>query len=375
MIRCYVFAFCMISFAAKGVSQNFLIGELDTVLFDAERQREIPVSIFFPVEETQQTALADGVFPVITIGHGFTIEIAAYQNFVDRLVPDGHVIVLVDTETGAFPDHFSFGQDLAFSADVIRAWSQIEDSRWEGHFYQEVVLMGHSMGAGASVLAASEMNDVSLLILMAPAETDPSAILAAEAVAFPTLIISGQEDLVTPWPVHGLPIYEALKSECKCIVDIIGGGHCYFTLENFFCDLGESISGSDISISRTEQQEITFDYIASFLETIYTEPNQILDNFLVQSDGDERVDASHDCLVSQNSIASQMDIELYPNPTTQKVYCNKKLRSICVYSLYGQVLLEASDVSEIDVSMLDKGTYIVVCKEEKGSFQKTIIKQ
>jgi hypothetical protein len=50
-----------------------------------------------------------------------------------------------------------------------------------------------------------------------------------------------------------------LSSGCKSYVSLVGGAHCYFANTNFNCDLGEATSSSGISISRSQQQALTFE--------------------------------------------------------------------------------------------------------------------
>jgi hypothetical protein len=118
--------------------------------------------------------------------------------------------------------------------------------------------MGHSMGGGASFLAANNNGNIHALIGLAPAETTPSAIAVSPNVLVPSIIFSGSSDGVTPPSQHHIPLFDGITSSCKSFVSITGGGHCYFANTNFNCDFGESSSSTGISISRTEQQTTTF---------------------------------------------------------------------------------------------------------------------
>lgn len=136
---------------------------------------------------------------------------------------------------------------------------KLEGTNPSSPFYQKIsnktAIMGHSMGGGASILAAAGYTQVTTVVGLAPAETTPSAISAASNVSVPTLIFSGAQDGVTPPSTHHIPIYNAIPtSVCKTFVSIIGGAHCYFANPNFNCDFAEATALTGISISRTTQQ-------------------------------------------------------------------------------------------------------------------------
>jgi hypothetical protein len=117
--------------------------------------------------------------------------------------------------------------------------------------------MGHSMGGGASMLAASGYTAVDAVVGLAPAETNPSAIGAAAGINQPSLVFSGAQDGVTPPPQHHQPIYNSITAACKHFVSITSGAHCYFANSNINCDFGEATSSTGINITRAQQQTIT----------------------------------------------------------------------------------------------------------------------
>jgi hypothetical protein len=144
--------------------------------------------------------------------------------------------------------------DLALVSEKLLA----ENVNTLSPFYQKIngniAIMGHSMGGGATILAAQNNTNIKTIIGLAPAETNPSAIAAAENVTVPALILSGSSDGVTPPGEHHIPIYDALDSECKSFVSLTGGAHCYFANTNVFCDFGEGSASTGITLSRIEQQ-------------------------------------------------------------------------------------------------------------------------
>ena len=61
-------------------------------------------------------------------------------------------------------------------------------------------------------------------------------------------------------------MFNNLSSGYKTFISILGGAHCYFGEPNFFCDFGEATASSGISISREDQQNITFDFVNLWLD-------------------------------------------------------------------------------------------------------------
>jgi len=111
----------------------------------------------------------------------------------------------------------------------------------------------------------------------------------------PSLILSGVQDGVTPPSEHHIPMYNALASSCKTILNVIGGGHCYFANSNFNCDFGESTSSSGISISRAQQQDVFNDFVGSWLDFTLKSNCASFDIFQDSVSSSSRVTYSQQC--------------------------------------------------------------------------------
>ena len=229
--------------------------------------RQIQSEIYYPaVTAGNNTAVVNGSFPVIVFGHGFVMSWDAYQNIWEELVPEGYILVFPRTEGGFSPVHNEFALDLALCVNKMQALNSNSSSLFFNHVSTKSALMGHSMGGGASILAAANNTTIETVIGLAPAETSPSAITAAVQVTVPALIFSGSSDGVTPPNDHHVPIYNSLSSLCKYFISITGGAHCYFANSNFNCDFGEGASSTGISITRAQQHAILFEYILPWLD-------------------------------------------------------------------------------------------------------------
>ncbi len=230
--------------------------------------RQIQTEIYYPATTAgDDTPVATGNFPIIVFGHGFAMSWDAYQNIWEHYAPKGYILAFPRTEGNLFPapSHQDFGLDLKIVGEKLTALNNESTSLFFQKILTNVGIIGHSMGGGASILAASGNNSIRTVIGLAPAETNPSAITAANGVTVPALIFSGSQDGVTPPTDHHLPIFNNLNSGCKTFASIVGGAHCYFANSNFNCDFGEATSSSGISISRTQQHQRTFSLLDPWL--------------------------------------------------------------------------------------------------------------
>jgi dienelactone hydrolase len=234
--------------------------------------RQIQTEVYYPTftagENTPVATFPD--FPVIVFGHGFAMGWDAYQNIWEHVVPQGYIMAFVRTEGSLIPapSHGDFGQDLALVSTKMLALNSTVGSPFNGKVKQKSVIMGHSMGGGATMLAASNNANIAGIVGLAPAETNPTAIGVCGNITVPALIFSGSSDGVTPPAEHHIPIYQGIASTCKSFVSITGGAHCYFANSNFNCDFGEGTSSQGISISRAEQQQRTYAILDPWLQYV-----------------------------------------------------------------------------------------------------------
>mgnify|MGYP000028080735 CR=1 FL=1 len=275
-----IFLYLLIGFFASQlvIAQNLSVGHTTLTFNDPSRTggfgsgggpgRQIQTEIYYPAMAAgENVAVANGTWPLIVFGHGFAMNWDAYSNIWNQLVPLGYIMAFPRTESGLFPSpsHGDFGTDIALIAQKMAEAGQNSSSMFYNQLSNYACAMGHSMGGGAAVLAASQGAVFDCYVGLAPAETNPSAIAAAAALQIPSLILSGSNDGVTPPAQHHLPMYDAIPHECKSFANLIGGGHCYFANSNFNCDFGESTSSTGISLTRAEQQSLMFQQITPWL--------------------------------------------------------------------------------------------------------------
>lgn len=263
--------------------------------------RQIQTEIYYPATTAgNNVPCVAGEHPVIVFGHGFAMAWDAYENIWMQYAAKGYILAFPRTEGGLIPgpSHNDFGLDLKLVGEKMVAEGAVSSSILHQKVKNAVVIMGHSMGGGATMLAGASNSNIKGIVGLAPAETNPSAIAAAANITVPALIFSGGQDGVTPPAEHHLPIYNALGSSCKSFVNIVGGAHCYFANSNFNCDFGEGTASSGISITRAQQQARTYGILDPWLEFILKDNCEAYSAYL------NALSASPSTLISQTTCSS-----------------------------------------------------------------------
>lgn len=365
------------------LAQSYNIGHTNMAFFDEARNRSISTEIYYPADETgENVELANGGFPVIVFGHGFLMAYEAYANFWTELVPKGYIMAFPTTEMSLSPAHEELGADIRFVADEVLNLNNNASTIFYNSIHAKIALMGHSMGGGASLLASENNANISTVINFAAAETSPSAIMAAANVNVPALIFTGEEDCVAPEIENQIPMYEAINSDCKTLIKVKNGGHCYFADNNFACNLGETFCGNDFVITREEQHETTFAFLNLWLDyTLYDNEHALVEfnETILTSDlvNYEQVCAS----LNTNENIYNDTIAIYPNPVKNELTikipgeaCNGKYT---VSNLYGQIVQQNKTINcktSINVSALAKGVYVLTYSNDLKQQTTTFLK-
>ena len=209
-----------------GVSlYGYQIQQISITFIDPSRNnRQIPTQIFIPVDPSVRP-MEEGSFPFIVFGHGWIQSYTVYQAIWEALVPLGWIMAFPTTEGNLFPSHQQFALDLAFLSFAIPQAGENPSSPLYNLVDPIAIAMGHSMGGGASVLAASGTHNFSAMATLAAANTNPSAVNAALNVTIPSLTFSGTSDSIAPPSSHQIPIYNNLASIYKSFISLNGVTH------------------------------------------------------------------------------------------------------------------------------------------------------
>lgn len=209
----------------------------------------------FPARVVRPTDTTKGPFPVVAFGHGFTQSASRYASTLQAIAARGYIVVAPDSETGLFPNHGRFADDLW---RAVR-WGQAQTA-WNPDATRDAVA-GHSMGGGAALVAADRYPSLDTVMTLAAAETNPSATTASAGVTVPALFVVGSRDTVVA-PSTTRAMYTAKPSPATW-VSITGGYHCGFNDSTSFFGLGCD-SGS---ITRATQLAVTRELLGDWLDT------------------------------------------------------------------------------------------------------------
>ncbi len=210
----------------------------------------------FPARVVRPSATTAGPFPVVAFGHGFSQTSSRYASTLAAMAARGYIVVAPDSETGLFPNHGRFADDLWRS---IR-WARTQTA-WNPHQQKEAVA-GHSMGGGAALVAADRYPEIDTVATLAAAETNPSATTASAGVSVPALYVVGYRDTIVS-PATTRRMYDAKTQGQATWVSITGGYHCGFNDSTSFFGLGCDSGG----ISRSTQLAITRELLGDWLDT------------------------------------------------------------------------------------------------------------
>jgi len=190
--------------------------------------RTLNTIIYYPsfVEGSEaQIDTLHGPYQPIAFGHGFFMQNSYYISHFKHLASYGFVVIAPQ-----FPDnnHFQLAYDLLYCVNYIKNQNSVPTSR----FYNLIDLTksglsGHSMGGGASLLAAAYDSTITVVAPLAAAETNPSVINLMNQINGVVYLISAQNDGITPPPQHQIPMYNN-GNPVKALPLIKGANHTKF---------------------------------------------------------------------------------------------------------------------------------------------------
>ncbi|MEI7981577.1 MAG: T9SS type A sorting domain-containing protein [Bacteroidota bacterium] len=371
--------FCLLAFSLS--AQNFPIGYQTMNFTDPERSnRPVPAEVYYPgLTAGSNAPLADGKFPVISFGHGFLMAYDSYLYLKDSLVPLGYIIAFAKTETGILPDHLEYGKDLAFLVNQMQSEGNTPSSAYYNHIDSTSAIMGHSMGGGASFLGCENNPVPNAMITFAAAETSPSAITAARHIYIPSLVFSADKDCVTPPATNQVPMYDSLASDCKVLINIKGGGHCYFADYNFICSAGEFGCSSSFTITRDQQHDAVIDFLVPYLDYYLKKAPLGWTIFNDSLQYSQRITYMESCSTTGIPDPGRLDrFVISPNPVHDKLIVTpgigqERVTTIVLRSLTGSVVLTrlvkdetGTAATQVDLSYCNAGAYFLEITGRSG---------
>ncbi len=224
--------------------------------------RSLSCRIYYPATNEGSETPVDpaGGYPIIAFGHGFFMQTGYYLSHFRHLATHGFVVIAPQ-----FPDtqHDQLAEDLLFCVDYIRQQTSVPSSRFHHLIDTSAVgLSGHSMGGGASLLAAARDLRVDVVAPLAAAETNPSAINVMNRIAGVVYLISGGSDGITPVATNQTPMYQNARA-VKALPVILQANHTRFMDTNIF-----DFTDPNGSLSRSQQLLLTRRYLTSVFQLI-----------------------------------------------------------------------------------------------------------
>lgn len=198
---------------------------------------------------------AAGRHPVVVFGHGYLATVERYESTLRDMATRGFLVVAPRSGDELFPSHAAFASDFS----VVLDWMEQQDADAVSWLHETVLrgaygASGHSMGGGASLLAAAADGRFRTVANLAAADTRPSAVAAMPAITAPVLLIAGSDDAITPIAEHQQRMFDAKSSGRVELRVIEGGSHCGFldpdAVLALACDSGPMPSQEQAAIAQ-----------------------------------------------------------------------------------------------------------------------------
>lgn len=213
--------------------------------------------LFYPADAGGAYDGSGAPYPAIAFGHGFLQPVERYESTLEHLATWGYFVIAPRSNGGLFPSHSQFAGDLSASLTYL----ENRNADTGSPFFEQVNVArfgvsGHSMGGGASMLAAEADARILAVANLAAANTNPSAVNAAASITVPIRLIAGTDDTIVPVGSHGQLMYDA--ATCPRQLPLIdGASHCGFMdTDSIFCD--------SASIPRAQQLATTRRLLTEF---------------------------------------------------------------------------------------------------------------
>ncbi|WP_425425535.1 alpha/beta hydrolase [Amycolatopsis marina] len=168
-------------------------------------------TIYYP------TSTSQGTFGAVAIAPGFTASQSSMSWYGPRLASQGFVISTIDTNS-RYDQPASRGDQLLAALDYL-----VEDSSVRSRIdSSRLGVMGHSMGGGGSLEAASDRPNLQAAIPLTAWNTDKTW----SEVRVPTMIIGAENDSVASVNSHSIPFYNSLSASLdKAYLELDNASH------------------------------------------------------------------------------------------------------------------------------------------------------
>jgi dienelactone hydrolase len=168
-------------------------------------------SIYYP------TTTSDGTFGGVVIAPGFLASSSNYATLAQRVASHGFVVFAINTTT-IFDYPPSRGQQILAALDYLTRSSSVRN-RVDPN---RLAVMGHSMGGGGTLEAASDRPGLQAAVPLQPWHY----VTNWSSIRVPTMIIGAQNDTIAPVATMSQPFYQSIPASSeKAYAELAGQSH------------------------------------------------------------------------------------------------------------------------------------------------------
>lgn len=184
--------------------------------------------VYYPALTEGSEAQIDSTkapYPIIAFGHGFFMQTGYYISLFTHLATYGYIVIapqFSDTQ------HELLAYDMLYCIQYLKTLNTVPGTRYYNLVDTlSVGVSGHSMGGGASLIAAVIDTTILVTAPLAAAETTPSVISRMNRIKSVVYLISAQNDGITPVSTVQSVMYQNALP-VKALPVIKGGNHTKF---------------------------------------------------------------------------------------------------------------------------------------------------
>ena len=180
-------------------------------------------TIFYPL-----TLSFDAPMGGVVMVPGYRASSQNYEWWGPALASLGYAVLILDTNT---PTDGLEARKNALIAGVgfLKAQNSNSESPLNGKIdTSRVAIMGHSMGGGAALAAASELGDeIRAVLPLSPYCCEPGGSFSADysGLTTPTLIVASATDEVAPPAGHARLLFDGIGGDNKVYMEFAQGDH------------------------------------------------------------------------------------------------------------------------------------------------------
>ena len=177
-------------------------------------------TIYYPNDTTK------GTFAGVAVSPGYTGPESSVAWLGSRLASQGFVVITITTNS-PYDQPAGRGRQLLAALDYLTERSPIQVRQRLDTTRLGVV--GHSMGGGGALQAASSRTSLKASVPLAPWNT----VKNWSGIRTPTLIVGGTTDTIASVGTHSLPFYNSMTgARERAFANVTGAGHFAFVRED-----------------------------------------------------------------------------------------------------------------------------------------------